>query len=121
MNKKFESNYIKTKDIEVYLKESLRIADFQLSLVEEIMNISNTCIETLNNGGKIFFCGNGGSASDAQHLAAELIGRFAKDRQPIAAIALNTDTSVMTSIGNDFGFEFIFSKQLERPSSGKRN
>jgi|TARA_X000001036_G_scaffold439303_1_gene489961 D-sedoheptulose 7-phosphate isomerase len=119
MNKKFESNYIKTKDIEVYLKESLRIADFQLSLVEEIMNISNTCIETLNNGGKIFFCGNGGSASDAQHLAAELIGRFAKDRQPIAAIALNTDTSVMTSIGNDFGFEFIFSKQLEGIATNK--
>lgn len=64
-------------------------------------------------GGRIFVCGNGGSAADAQHFASELTGRFEKDRRGYAAIALTTDSSALTAIGNDFGFEFVFSRQLE--------
>jgi D-sedoheptulose 7-phosphate isomerase len=67
---------------------------------------------TLRNGGKIFFCGNGGSAADSQHLAAELTGRFIKDRRPLAAIALSTDTSALTCIGNDYSFDEVFARQV---------
>lgn len=67
---------------------------------------------TLQAGGKIMFCGNGGSASDSQHLAAELTGRFINDRRPLAAIALTTDTSALTSIANDYAFEDIFARQV---------
>jgi D-sedoheptulose 7-phosphate isomerase len=70
-------------------------------------------IDALKNGNKILFFGNGGSAADAQHLAAELIGRFLKERNAIPAIALTTDTSIITAIGNDYGFEYIFSRQIE--------
>jgi D-sedoheptulose 7-phosphate isomerase len=66
----------------------------------------------LINGGKVLACGNGGSAGDAQHFAAELIGRFEAERQELAAIALTTDSSILTAIGNDYGFNFIFSKQV---------
>jgi D-sedoheptulose 7-phosphate isomerase len=68
--------------------------------------------QTLRNGGKILFCGNGGSAADSQHLAAELTGRFIKDRRPLAAIALSTDTSALTCIGNDYSFEEVFARQV---------
>jgi D-sedoheptulose 7-phosphate isomerase len=66
----------------------------------------------LKSGGKLLICGNGGSAADAQHVAGELVNRFLRDRRPYAAIALSTDTSVLTSIGNDFGFERAFEKQV---------
>lgn len=68
---------------------------------------------TIENGGKILFFGNGGSAADAQHLATELTVRYKKDRAPIAAIALTTDTSALSAIGNDLGFEYLFSRQVE--------
>lgn len=67
----------------------------------------------LKDGGKILFCGNGGSAADSQHLAAEFVNRFQRDRRALAAVALTTDTSVLTSIGNDLGFDRIFSRQVE--------
>lgn len=67
---------------------------------------------TLSNNGKILACGNGGSAADAQHFVAELVGRFERDRLPLAAIALNTDTSILTAVGNDFGYDRIFSQQV---------
>jgi D-sedoheptulose 7-phosphate isomerase len=67
---------------------------------------------SLRNGGKVMFCGNGGSAADAQHLAAELMGRFLKERAPMAALALTVDTSALTAIANDFGYEHVFSRQL---------
>jgi D-sedoheptulose 7-phosphate isomerase len=73
----------------------------------------NLCTNSLNNGGKILIFGNGGSAADAQHIAAELVGRYKIERQGLAAIALTTDTSALTSIGNDYGYEFIFSRQIE--------
>ncbi len=113
MNKKFDSKKISTKEMLSYLNESSEIALFQLELIDTIKKASEICIDTLNNGGKIIFCGNGGSASDSQHLAAELVGRFMKNRAPIAAISINTDTSVLTSISNDFGYKYVFSKQIE--------
>jgi D-sedoheptulose 7-phosphate isomerase len=68
---------------------------------------------TLRDGGKLMFCGNGGSAADSQHIAAELTGRFIHDRRPLAAIALSTDTSALTCIANDYSFEQVFSRQVE--------
>ncbi|VCU71801.1 Phosphoheptose isomerase [Pigmentiphaga humi] len=67
---------------------------------------------SLTNNGKILACGNGGSAADAQHFAAELVGRFERERLPLAAIALNTDTSILTAVGNDFGYDRVFSQQV---------
>lgn len=69
-------------------------------------------VKTLRAGGKILFCGNGGSAADSQHLAAELMGRFLRDRGPLPALALTVDTSALTAIGNDYGFDDVFSRQL---------
>ena len=67
----------------------------------------------LRSGGKILFCGNGGSAADAQHLAAEFVGRFILDRQALPAMALTTDSSILTAVGNDYGFEQVFSRQIQ--------
>jgi len=69
-------------------------------------------VGSLRAGGKVMACGNGGSAADAQHFAAELVGRFERERQELAAIALTTDTSILTAIGNDYGYDDIFSKQV---------
>jgi len=68
---------------------------------------------TLRSGGKILWCGNGGSAADSQHLAAELVGRFRRERRGLASVALTTDTSVLTSIANDYGYDAVFSRQVE--------
>ena len=70
-------------------------------------------MERIKSGGKLLICGNGGSAGDAQHFAAELTGRFERDRKGIAGLALTTDTSALTAIGNDFGFDLIFTRQIE--------
>jgi D-sedoheptulose 7-phosphate isomerase len=69
--------------------------------------------DTLQNGGTLFFCGNGGSAADAQHLATEYVVRYMKNRQALPAIAITTDTSLITATGNDFGFDEIFARQVE--------
>ncbi len=74
--------------------------------------IAERIAAALKSGGKVLLAGNGGSAADAQHIAAELVGRFVDDRAPLAAIALTTDTSALTSIGNDYGFEKIFERQV---------
>ena len=68
--------------------------------------------KSLNDGGKILACGNGGSAADAQHFAAELVGRFERERRELGAVALTTDTSILTAVGNDYGYDEIFSKQV---------
>ena len=68
--------------------------------------------ETLRGGGTVYFCGNGGSAADAQHLATELVGRMDADREPLRGVALTTDTSALTAIANDYGFEEVFARQL---------
>ena len=82
------------------------------SLEDDIGRVAILMINALKKGKTIFWCGNGGSASDAQHLAGELIGRFKDDRKPLKSIALNSDSAVMTCIVNDYGYEKIFSRQI---------
>lgn len=79
---------------------------------ETIVKIADIWIKSLNKGNKVIFCGNGGSAADSQHLAAELMGRYKIDRKPMPALSLTTDTSALTAIGNDYGYEFVFSRPL---------
>ena len=81
-------------------------------LVEPTAQAAELLLACLMNDGRFLICGNGGSAADAQHFAAEMTGRFEKERMELAAIALTTDTSALTAIGNDYGFEHIFSKQV---------
>lgn len=81
--------------------------------IETIKNCGDIVLQAVKRGGKILICGNGGSASDAQHIAAEFVGRFEGERRGLAAIALTTDTSALTAIGNDYGFERIFARQVE--------
>ena len=113
MSDKFKKLDSKNAIVSDYLQESLRIAEFQISLKGEIHEVYKAIIESLNSGGKILLCGNGGSASDSQHIAAELINRFKINRFPIPAIALTTDTSIITSIANDYGYDLVFSKQIQ--------
>jgi D-sedoheptulose 7-phosphate isomerase len=82
-------------------------------LQDKIVKTKEVCIEALNKGNKIIFCGNGGSAADSQHLAAELVSRFWYNRPGLSAIALTVDTSAITAIGNDYGYDRIFARQLE--------
>tara|TARA_B100001093_G_C26285215_1_gene782871 strand:- start:49 stop:636 length:588 start_codon:yes stop_codon:yes gene_type:complete len=89
-----------------------------ISLIDDdaknsILSLSKIIVSALDQGNTIFWCGNGGSASDSQHLAGELVGRFIGDRRPLKSIALNADTSVMTCIVNDYGYDYIFSRQVE--------
>lgn len=101
------------------LTEHIDISKSMFNLIDQITLASNKCLETLENKGKIILFGNGGSAADAQHIAAELVGRYKNNRKPLASIALTTDTSGLTCISNDFGYEFVFSRQVEalaRPS-----
>ena len=90
-------------------KQAILNDDAFLSMIEEAATL---CANALQQGKKILFAGNGGSASDAQHLAAELVGRYKHDRPSLAAIALTTDTSALTAIGNDYGYEEVFARQL---------
>ena len=87
-------------------------ADAQAALADAFAGALAACAAALRDGGKILFLGNGGSAADAQHLATELTVRYTRDRAPIAAIALTTDTSTLTAAGNDFGFEAVFARQV---------
>ena len=82
-------------------------------LVGLVEQAATTCISALQNGGKILLAGNGGSAADAQHIAGELVSRFAFDRPGLPAIALTTDTSILTAIGNDYGYDYLFARQIE--------
>lgn len=91
------------------------IAAFEAAskLETELTRACELVIQTLKAGNKVLICGNGGSAGDAQHFAAELTGRYKKERKALAGIALSTDTSGLTAIGNDYGFDVIFSRQVE--------
>ena len=80
---------------------------------ELLETVARVMAEALRRGGQILWCGNGGSAGDSQHLAAEIVGRFRRERRGLAAIALTTDTSVLTSIANDYGYEAVFARQVE--------
>lgn len=89
---------------------AVRTAD---ALAPEIARAASLMRRTLDGGGTLFFCGNGGSAADAQHMATEYVVRYMRTRRALAAIALTTDTSLLTAAGNDFGFEEIFARQVE--------
>ena len=81
-------------------------------LAAEIARAAALVAEALGGGGKVLLCGNGGSAADAQHIAGELVGRFLRERRPLPALALNANTSVLTALGNDYGFEEVFARQV---------
>jgi len=89
------------------------------TLAKPFMRLVEVCTEAVRGGGKLMFFGNGGSAADAQHLATELTVRYVQNREPIAAIALTTDTSALTAIGNDFSFDQLFARQIS--ALGKRD
>jgi D-sedoheptulose 7-phosphate isomerase len=89
------------------------LAELEASGFETIVAAAKAITKTLKKNGRVYICGNGGSAADAQHIAAELVGRFARSRKGLAAIALTTDTSVITSIANDYGYDNVFTRQVE--------
>ncbi len=90
-----------------------RTAADTASQIPEVERIAARCASTLRDGGTLFFAGNGGSAADAQHIATEYVVRFRAERRPFSAVALTTDTSLLTAAGNDLGFEQIFARQVE--------
>lgn len=95
------------------LEESAGIKKALLKQAPLIDKIAKETVSLLKKGGKAVIFGNGGSASDSQHMAAELVGRFNKEKRPVPAIALTANTSILTAIGNDYGYEYSFSKQIE--------
>ena len=100
--------------IESEFSEHLKTAQATLEYIATPLEIAaNLCIDTLKNGGKILIFGNGGSAADAQHIAAELVGRYKIERKGLAAIALTTDSSILTCITNDYSYDYVFSRQIE--------
>ena len=92
--------------------EHLEVMANMGALENQIAEAGALCAEALKKNNRIYLCGNGGSAADAQHIAAELIGRFVSDRRALPAVALTTDTSAITAIGNDYGFDDVFSRQV---------
>ena len=89
------------------------VAQFERSGIETIVAAADAIIETFQRQGTLYLCGNGGSAADAQHIAGEMIGRFSTQRRPLPAVALSTDTSVLTCIANDYDYESVFARQVE--------
>ena len=98
------------KQVQDAIELKRRFFDAEL---DHVLAQADDMAERLRRGGRILVAGNGGSAADAQHLAAELSGRYLKERRALAGIALTTDTSALTAIGNDYGFDFVFSRQVE--------
>lgn len=102
--------------IELSISDSIAVKEAILrtpDLIRKIQTVADACISALRNGNRILLAGNGGSAADAQHIAAEFVSRFMYDRPGLPAMALTTDTSMLTAIGNDYGFERLFERQLE--------
>ena len=96
------------------LNEHLITLDATMKSIGSALEVAaNICIDSLKQGGKILIFGNGGSAADAQHIAAELVGRYKLERKGLSAIALSTDTSSLTAISNDYGYEHVFDRQIE--------
>ncbi|MBN1542999.1 D-sedoheptulose 7-phosphate isomerase [candidate division KSB1 bacterium] len=87
----------------------MRVAEL---FAQDIARIAEVIIAAMQAGGKLLFCGNGGSAADAQHFAAEMVGRLKRDRDPLPALALTTDSSILTAVGNDYSYEQVFSRQV---------
>lgn len=102
------------------LDENINITkNISKNLSDTIVTISEMIIDVYNNGGKVILIGNGGSAADAQHISAELVGRFKLERNSLPAIALTTNTSIITALANDYGYDTIFSRQLESIANDK--
>lgn len=101
------------KLIEKEIKESLIVKQKLLVLIPKIEQAVEMIVNSYKSGGKLILFGNGGSAADAQHIAAELVGRFQIERKALNAVALSTNTSILTAIGNDYGFDRVFERQLE--------
>ena len=99
--------------IENEFNEHIKVANSIYCLTDSIAISAQLCIDCLKSGGKILLFGNGGSAADAQHIAAELVGRYKVKRKSLPAIALTTDTSALTAIGNDYGYIHVFERQIE--------
>ncbi len=99
--------------IETMMSDHITTAQRVMGMANTIEKAGDLVVSTLKNGKKILIFGNGGSAGDAQHIAAELTGRFKKERRGLPAIALTTDTSALTAIGNDYGYDRVFSRQVE--------
>lgn len=97
-------------EIEASIDLKRRTLESQLPV---IVAIAERIVDTFERGGKVLLCGNGGSAADAQHIAAEFVSRFRRERRGLPAIALTTDTSILTAIGNDYGYERVFARQIE--------
>lgn len=93
-------------------REAMQRAESDARLAQVIEEVALRIGQSLRSGGKLLLAGNGGSAADAQHIAAELLSRFKRDRHPLPAIALTTDTSVLTAIGNDYGYDHVFERQV---------
>ena len=100
------------KDIIIKSIETKKLLLEDEAVLQKTVEVVNIILTALRNGNKVILAGNGGSAADAQHIAAEFVSRFEFDRDPLAAIALTTDTSILTAIGNDYGYEHLFSRQL---------
>ena len=106
--------------IELEFSEHLKTSKATMESIGGSLEIAaNLCINSLKNGGKILLFGNGGSAADAQHIAAELVGRYKIERKGLAAIALTTDSSTLTCITNDYSYDYVFSRQVEALANNK--
>lgn len=99
--------------MESKIQDHLRVISSLTKQVPLLEKLGDLLIERFRGGGRLYLCGNGGSAADAQHIAAELVGRFKRDHRPLPVIALTTDTSTLTAVSNDFHFDQIFSRQVE--------
>lgn len=95
------------------INDNMRAHSASLSLSQEIIAASKSIIDSINGGGKILIMGNGGSATDASHMASEFVGRFKRKRSPLPAIALTTDNAIITAISNDFSYDQVFARQCE--------
>jgi D-sedoheptulose 7-phosphate isomerase len=104
---------VSQRHVEAGLEALAQMALASRSLSSSVADLSARYASVLRAGGTLYFCGNGGSAADAQHLAAEYVVRYSNDRRALAAVALTTDTSILTAAGNDLGFEEIFARQVE--------
>jgi D-sedoheptulose 7-phosphate isomerase len=105
------ATYVRTE-----IQKAIDLLNVMLSapeLLATVERVADRCSQSISRGGKVMFCGNGGSAADSQHLAAELVGKLVFPRTAMAGLALTTDTSALTAIGNDFGFEHVFARQVE--------
>ncbi len=109
LEQRIEKHFIDSADLKYQAAQTL---------TKPIAQATEALLACVTNGGKVLVCGNGGSAADAQHFAAEFVGRYERERPELAAIALTTDSSILTAIGNDYGFDHIFAKQVRALGTG---